>query len=74
MKDIIHRSVEHSSRSVPQRTAEGTISSSTNMIQLFSDLVFSRGRNSSVGRACWLGKQEVAGSIPGIGPTLRVLK
>ena len=50
MKDIIHRSVEHSSRSVPQRTAEGTISSSNNMIELFSDLLFNRCRNSSIGR------------------------
>ena len=39
MKDIIRRPVEHSSRSVPQRTAEGTISSSNNMIELFSDLL-----------------------------------
>ena len=50
MKDIIRRPVEHSSRSVPQRTAEGTISSSNNMIELFSDLLFNRCRNSSIGR------------------------
>ena len=50
MKDIIRRPVEHSSRSAPQRTAEGTISSSNNMIELFSDLLFNRCRNSSIGR------------------------